>query len=344
MLRYGDVDQDDDVADGLAFPPIPPAALPSRLPRMIFDKHSIKMWHLQDRKFHRPVVDLRIKVDCDGVGDSALKQGCLELFCRLCADALVETCYLASTSELGSSLSPNDTGFSVRVCGFDDKLLDLTKIVLGVVTSFRQGTGLPSTIKDGRFDACLESLLRGYRNSGMKSSGFVTTLRLLCLRPSIKSAASKLQVMENIDVATFCSTMSEMLKRLVVEAFYHGNAARSDAENAANIIYEAFTRSEHRGIPKKNLPGKFVVKAKETFDCEGITAPSLDANEPNTAVELYIQIGKDNLLDRCLVDMIAHILDEPFYAELRTKQQLGYSVSCGSRWTYGMAFNDLLPM
>lgn len=335
VLRYGDADHDDDVEDGLAFPPIPPAALPSRLPRLIFDKHSIKLWHLQDRKFHRPVADLRIGVECDGVGDSALKQGCLELFCRLCADALVETCYLASTSELGSSISPNDTGFSIRVCGFDDKLLHLAKTVLSVVTSFREKSVLPSTIKEGRFDACLESLLRGYRNSGMKSSGFVTTLRLLCLRPSIKSAASKLQAMEGIGIQRFCSIMNDMLKRLSVVSFYHGNAARKDGDNAAKVIYDAFTSCDHKGIPTKSLAAKLVVKAKQTVDCKGLIAPSLDVKEPNSAVELYIQIGKDCLLDRCLVDLIAHILDEPFYAELRTKQQLGYSVSCGSRWTYG---------
>ena len=342
MLRYGDAEHDEDVEFGVAFPPIPPPAIPSRLPRMIHDKHGIKVWHLQDRKFHRPVADLRIKVDCDGVGDSALKQGCLDLFCRLSADALVETCYLASTSELGSSLSPSDTGFSIRVSGFDDKLLDLAKVVLDVVTSFRGNDTLPSTIASGRFEACLESLLRGYRNSGMKASGFVTSLRLLCLRPSIKSAASKLRAMENIDVATFSSTMNDIMKRLSIEAFYHGNADRNDANKASSIIYETFTRGDHNGIPKKNIPARLVAKAKPTIDCEGVIVPSLDPKEPNTAVELYFQCGKDCLLDRCLVDLIAHILDEPFYAELRTKQQLGYSVSCGARWTYGTLSIDRL--
>jgi nardilysin len=337
VLRYGDADHDDDVEDGFAFPPIPPAALPSRLPRMIHDKHGIKVWYLQDRKFHRPVADLRIKVDCDGVNDSALKQGCLELFCRLCADALVETCYLASTRELGSSISSSDSGFSIRVWGFDDKLLNLVKIVLNVVTSFKERKDLPTAIKEGRFEACLESLLRSYRNAGMKASSFVTSLRLLCLRPSIQSSNSKLEALQNIDVATFSSTMTTMLKRLAVETFYHGNLTRKDADQAASIIYEAFTHGQHhKGIPKKDLPTKYVHKARQTIDCSGILAPSLDPNEPNTAVEMYFQIGKDTLVDRCLVDLIAHIMDEPFYAELRTKQQLGYSVSCGARWTYGI--------
>lgn len=43
VLRYGDADHDDDVEDGTAFPPIPPAALPSRLPQIIHDKHGIKV-------------------------------------------------------------------------------------------------------------------------------------------------------------------------------------------------------------------------------------------------------------------------------------------------------------
>lgn len=341
VLRYGDADHDDDVDDGVAFPPIPPPAPVSRLPRLIHDKDCLKVWHLQDRKFKRPVADLRIRVECDGVGDSALNQACLELFCRLCADALVETCYLASTSELGSSISPSDTGFSIRVYGFDCKLLTLAKVVLDVVTSFRGRYGddnLPPTVKDGRFEACLESLRRSYRNAGMKASTLVTSLRLLCLRPSIRSSTSKLTALQSIDIATFSSVMTKILSRMSIEALYHGNAVRKDAEEAARIIYESITKNcKHQGIPKKNLPTKLVIKAPQAVHFCDIISPSLDPKDPNTAVEVYFQIGKDNLLDRCLVDLIAHILDEPFYAELRTKQQLGYSVSCGARWTYGVS-------
>ena len=127
-----------------------------------------------------------------------------------------------------------------------------------------------------------------------------------------------------------------MLKRLAIESLYHGNATRGDANTAADIIYKAFASGDHKAIPKKNIAPKSVVKAKQTTECTGIIAPSLDPKEPNTAVELYLQVDKDGLMNRCLVDLIAQILDEPFYADLRTKQQLGYSVSCGARWTYGM--------
>ncbi|EED90699.1 probable metalloprotease, partial [Thalassiosira pseudonana CCMP1335] len=295
----------------------------------LHDKYSLKLWHLQDRKFKRPVVDLRLRIECDGMNDSALNQGCVDLFCRLCADALVETCYLASTSELGSSISPTESGFSLRIHGFDHKLLDLTKVVLD--------GDLPATINDGRFDACLESLLRRYRNAGMEVSGFCTSLRILCLRSTMKSAFVKLKAMEGIDVATFTKVMNTLLKKISIDALYHGNVDRSDADIAAKLIHDAMTRNcTHVGIPKKNLPTKLVTMVKLSVEHHQIISPSIDPKDPNTAVEVYFQVSKDNVLNRVLVDLIAHILEEPLYCQIRTKEQFGYQVSCGARWTFGV--------
>jgi Peptidase M16 inactive domain len=37
-----------------------------------------------------------------------------------------------------------------------------------------------------------------------------------------------------------------------------------------------------------------------------------------------------------LLELLEQCLTEPFFDQLRTKQQLGYSVSCAVRQTYGM--------
>lgn len=217
VFSYGDSGHDDDVEDGLTFPHIPPPTPASRLPHLVYDKHSIKMWHLQDRKFKRPHADLRIAFQCEGMNDSALNQACMALFIKLCADALTETCYLASVCELGSSLFQTDTGFSVRIHGFEDNLLILAKEVLRIVMSFRGQdwhSGLPSTIKDERFDAMLEVLRRKLSNAGMDASSFSAGLRLLCLRPSMKSSFSRLNALQGITVNDFVKVMNTLLKKL----------------------------------------------------------------------------------------------------------------------------------
>jgi len=277
------------------------------------------------------------------MNDSALNQACMALFCKLCNDALAETCYLASVCELGSSLYPTDSGFSMRVHGFDHNLLDLGREVLRVVMGFRGREGecdLPKTIKDGRFDACLEVQLRQWSNAGMDASAFSATLRLLCIRPSVMSKFAKLKALEGITVSKFVHVMNKILKRLSVEAFYHGNANRKDADEAANIITEALTR-HHVGLPKKKLPTKLVLKAKYAIDHHLIVAPTIDPKDPNTAVEVYFQFGKDDnssdaIRQRVLIDLLEQILDEPLYNQIRTKETFGYEVSCGARWTYGV--------
>ena len=337
VFSYGDADHDYDVEDGIAFPPIPPATPTSRLPQLVYDKNSLKLWHMQDRRFKRPLADLRMSFVCDGMNDP-LKQACMDLFCKLCADALAETCYLASVCELESSIYSNDGGFSIRINGYDDKVMLLAKEVLDVVMSFRGRDGqtcLPSTIKDSRFDACLEVLRRNYSNSGMDASSFVTGLRLLCLKPSTKSSFSKLKALQGITSKKFVECMSQALQRIAVEAYYHGNVCRDDAADAAKMISDALT-SHHRGLPKKKMPSKLIIKAKDAITHHIVASSTVDPNDNNTSVEVYFQMGKDELYNRVLTDLLEQILDEPFYNQLRTKEQFGYEVSCGARWTFGV--------
>ena len=369
-FSFGDSAHDDDVEDGLAFPAVPPSAGEGRLPRLVHDKSSVRLWHLQDRKFKRPIADLRVRVQCDGMAGSALNQACMALFCKLCADALVETCYLASVSEIGSTLRATETGFYVRVNGFDHKLLELAKQVLSVVFSFKGRNGqtdLPSTIKSGRFEACLEVQLRQYRNAGLDASSFSSSLRLMCLRPAAKSSFAKLRALEGITVAKFVEVMNALLGRLSVEALYHGNVTQEDAGEAAATIVDSLT-PHHVGLPKKRLPSKLVVKVRHSPDASALTVPSIDPKDSNTAVEVYFQFAKDDnseeaLRQRVLTDLLEALLDEPLYDQLRTKEQVrggmgmalhftegylftqncstfslqfGYEVSCGSRWTFGV--------
>lgn len=52
----------------------------------------------------------------------------------------------------------------------------------------------------------------------------------------------------------------------------------------------------------------------------------------------YLQIGlsSEDLRLRVLADLVDQVLFEPLYDTLRTKQQLGYTVSSGTRLTHGV--------
>lgn len=133
-----------------------------------------------------------MRIACAGANQSPFVRACSDLFVKLVVDALVETCYQASTCELFSSLSCSDVGYTIRVHGFDHKLLSLASQILNVFFCFREDSGsLPAGIKDGRFEACLEILERSYHNAGMQASRFCTDIRLRTIRPTIWSSSAK---------------------------------------------------------------------------------------------------------------------------------------------------------
>lgn len=196
VLKYGD-DSDFEVQDGSLFPAIPPTLSESRLPKLVCDRPELKLWHLQDRKFKRPIAELRLRLVCEGANKTPLQQACADLLVSLCADAVTDVSYLASVCDLSSTVSNSDIGFSLRVHGFDDKLLALFLEIFSVLLSFRGRSeieGLPATVLPGRFEACFEVLMRKYENSGLKASQLASQIRIQCLRPTSWSSYEKVSL------------------------------------------------------------------------------------------------------------------------------------------------------
>jgi len=147
------------------------------------------------------------------------------------------------------------------------------------------------------------------------------------------------QALEGLGEAAFSTVISEILDSFAIEALYHGNVDQSDAIEAKDLILKLVDESGvGGGLPKKKFPKEQVIKIPPTKSQAAVTltVPSLDPTEPNTAVEVYFQMGKDNLEERVLIDLLSHMMYEPVYDQLRTKDQFGYIVSCDSRWTSGI--------
>ena len=63
---------------------------------------------------------------------------------------------------------------------------------------------------------------------------------------------------------------------------------------------------------------------------------STNASENNRAVEVYWQLGEESADLAAKVDLLCHLMYEPLFNQLRTKETLGYSVDCSARCTHGV--------
>jgi secreted Zn-dependent insulinase-like peptidase len=62
-----------------------------------------------------------------------------------------------------------------------------------------------------------------------------------------------------------------------------------------------------------------------------LCAPAPNPDDENASVEVVFQLEHGALRNTVMADLLAHILKDPFFDQLRTKQQLGYLVFSGPR-------------
>lgn len=64
---------------------------------------------------------------------------------------------------------------------------------------------------------------------------------------------------------------------------------------------------------------------------------NFNKNDVNSNITNYYQFGIGNTELSVTIDLLLLMMEEPLFDQLRTKQQLGYSVSCRPRDTFGVA-------
>jgi len=336
-LKFGD-ESDWDVEDGKTFPAIPPKASPDRLPKLVVNTNELKLWHVQDRVFKRPIAELRLQLNCAEANKTVLLSACSDILVNLVCDNLTEVAYMASVCEIGSSLCTNDGGLAMRVHGFNDKLMNLFAIMLETLLKFRNNdtNELPEGFSEQRFDLVLENYRRSCHNSGMRAKALASGIRIRSICQGGFSARKKCEAIENIDVSTFVTTVSNLLSKIGAEGLHTGNVDVSDANRVKGTIHALLKKScvGNCGLSRKKYPSNFVLKLPpKSIE---LACVAKNPTESNSAVELYLQVGKDNTRDRVMVDLLVEIMYEPIYNQIRTKDQFGYHVACDSRWTNGV--------
>ena len=129
--------------------------------------------------------------------------------------------------------------------------------------------------------------------------------------------------------------IGDILDKIGVQGIYHGNVDSEDCELAQRQILSLLQARGSGGLPRKKYPLQSVMRIPET-STHTLLLPAKDPTEPNTAIEVYFQVSRDNHPDRVMVDLLMEMMFEPLYDQLRTKDQFGYSVSCDARWTDGV--------
>ncbi|WEW56245.1 metalloprotease [Emydomyces testavorans] len=296
---------------------------PAQTPTLIRNDERVRAWFKKDDTFWVPKAALEVTLRNPLVYATPSNNVKARLYCELVRDALTEYSYDAELAGLDYDLVPSVFGLDISIVGYNDKMAVLLQKVLHSMKDLE--------IKPDRFKIVKERLARGFRNAEYQLPYYQvgSYTRYLTAENAFinQQLAEELEHVEVEEVATF---FPQILRQTHIEVLAHGNLYKEDALQLTDLVESTLkarplSRSQWRF--RRNMifpPGSNYIYEYTLKDPANI----------NHCIEYYLFVGSlaDPVL-RAKIQLFAQMASEPAFDQLRTKEQLGYVVWSGARYS-----------
>ncbi|KAF1319109.1 Insulin-degrading enzyme, partial [Globisporangium splendens] len=304
-----------------------------KYPALVRDDDMCRLWMKSDVHFKKPKIHAALTFHSPLVNNSPLAYALSDLFVMCIQDELTEYAYDASLAGMHYDLAVRGSTIHLGAIGYSAKLPVLVRRIVEVMASFADH------IKEETFDRVKQAACRAYENvkleEAFRHAMHETTFFLQDI------AWTHDELIAAVGQCTFAMLVNHShrtFQQVFLEAFLYGNVTQEGTLEIANMVIEQI----HRPF---SLP---VAESQRYWMARQINLPQgveciyrkLDPNPDNTncALDSVYQIGEENLLDRVKLALFSQIAQEPLFNQLRTKEQLGYTVFSTPARSNGIQF------
>lgn len=302
-------------------------------PWLITDTPKFEIWYKQDDRFRIPKGSISLVVHAPPLGDDIESSVLGLLLGELMDDEFNEMNYFADLVGLKFSLLQFRDSFSIKASGYNDKLPAFLVEVLNKFVNFEP--------KLDRFESIKYKIAQDLKNAGYDIPyAQIGTHFLQFLNEKTYPDTEKVEVLEKITFKDLQNFTKEKLwsKGIFVQGLIHGNFEYSTAKEVSQDLEDAFNARKQIADSKAQVDEivRFQSVHLDVGENVRYELPLQDPSNVNSCLEYFVQVGKvekNNARLRVLTDLLATMLHEPCFNQLRTKEQLGYVVFSGYRLT-----------
>ncbi len=302
--------------------PKPNPFIPTRIealgerPIKILATPGITLWYAQDTEFKRPKVSIQLHILTPQAYDCARSQVLLRLHAALCKEALNEYSYPAYVAGLSWGLSATRRGMMLNLGGYSDSALRLLGIIAEQLTRFDHAQKA-FTVEKAKIERELKNfpLSQAYRVAGQLAGR--VNLRTYYPRQELAAALEKLTL---DDLKQYIGTLFD---RTHIQGMVHGNVT---APRVRGAVRQLAASLGSRPLDRRDAFEEEQVWLAAGSD-ESVAAV---AQTNNSCLRMEYQLGPANLSTQAAAWILARAMQNGFYTEMRTKQQLGYVVFSGT--------------
>ncbi len=303
--------------DSALHPPAPNPYIPGRtdlLPAMslqLIDEPALSLHYAQDAEFHRPMSSQRFLLRMPRSLATLEDTVCLRLYAACVREALNETTYPAAEAGLDYSLEATPDGLAFSVSGYDEsagRLLDT--LAAGLVEI---------DLTAERYAALQDALVREL-SSFPRAEAYavaVATLRAVVFENNHRPD-EQLPVAQRATLDSIRAFAKKFRSGARLEALAYGNLTAAEAVATARRVAEKLAVAPPPAADPLLAP-RLLERAP---GADLLAAETLPGN--NSAFLRDCVLGPDDPEHRAAALILNNFVGEPFFTELRTRQQLGY--------------------
>ena len=281
-------------------------------PEVLTDVKGVKVYFGQDYEFLRPkgVVGLKIMFPKEKMN---LKHRVYsKLYAKCVNESLNELSYPAKQAGLNFSFKEGYEGVYLDIGGYKESALTLYRLVLEHMMDF--------SISESQFLAIKDKTVRDYKNFSLTDAYLQTREMGSDIFMETKYTwEESLPIADSSTLAGLKEYEKTLFEETYLEAMIYGDFEKEDAETVVSLFQQ---KTKTKGILRDRV---FDVKYLEMNDPENIQyINQLRVN--NSCFYREYVIGNETPELRATTKIIGTALQQPFFTEMRTNQQLGYIV------------------
>jgi len=304
-------------------------------PKVIRDDGSNGRWtvyYKPDDIFGQPKAFIIFELVTSEVYSSAKTAALSNMYEFCVADKLTEYAYDAGLAGLTYDVRIIPRGVRLTFGGYNDKLEDFTKYISKQITADLKNI-LPKD--EAEFDRYKDILIRGLEGFNVKQPyahcSYYTTLML---KPPAFEYDNRelLAATEEASLSDLVSYVGSVWSSGKGIALVQGNL---NEEQALGLVSTIDKTLGFKPISAEEYPPELTALPlpKSVTNSMGTRLVISEPNAENSNAASYVSIQglSEEPKEHVMMELVGAIVGEPFYEELRTKQQLGYIVSSGVR-------------
>ncbi|XP_065170967.1 insulin-degrading enzyme isoform X2 [Atheta coriaria] len=296
-------------------------------PAIVKDTAITRVWFKQDDNYLLPKTNLMFDFVSPLAYLDPLSCNLTHMFTQLFRDSLNQYAYAAELAGLNWELSNTKYGLILSVGGFSTKQHLLLEKIIQSLCEFK--------IDPKRFEIYKENYTRTLKNfSAEQPYQHAVYYLAVLLTEHSWTKQELLATMDQVTIDRLEAFIPQILSKMHIECFIHGNANKQKALDLVDIVENRLSEAVRMSplLPRQLLLNR---ELKLEDGCNYLYNIQNDIHK-SSCVEIYYQCGMQTKQSNVLLDLFAHIIQEPCFNELRTKQQLGYIVFSGMRRSNGV--------